>query len=113
MKHVVALLIALSITSPAQAEGQTMDNLLKQFEDLSKNAQSMLEGWVADIGPKLEELGPTLEEFADKIGDMSAYHPPEILDNGDIIIRRKIPTEPIPAPEAEKEAAPNKEPIDL
>ncbi len=73
-----------------------MDDLLKQFEDLSNNAQTLLEGWVAELGPKLEELGPTLEGFADKIEDMSAYHPPEVLENGDIIIRRKTPIAPVP-----------------
>lgn len=71
-----------------------MDDLLKQFGDLSNNAQTLLEGWVAELGPKLEELGPTLEGFANKIEDMSAYHPPEVLKNGDIIIRKKTPTEP-------------------
>lgn len=84
-----------------------MDDLLKQFEDLSNNAQTLLEGWVAEIGPKLEELGPTLEGFADKIGDMSAYHPPEVLENGDIIIRRKTPITPEPeeTPKAEEPPA--------
>jgi len=82
-----------------------MDDLLKQFEDLSNNAQTLLEGWVSELGPKLEELGPTLEGFAEKIEDMSAYHPPEVLENGDIIIRRKTPLED--KPEVEPEATPD------
>lgn len=90
-----------------------MDNLLKQFEELSNNAQTLLEGWVEDLGPKLEELGPALEGFAEKMGDMSAYHPPEVLENGDIIIRRKTPVEPDPEAQPKAEEPITKEPIDL
>jgi hypothetical protein len=91
MKHKAAILTALLLSAPTQAEEQTMENLLKQVEELSNNAQTLLEGWVEELGPKLEELGPTLEGLADKIDGMSAYHPPEVLENGDIIIRRKVP----------------------
>ncbi len=80
-----------------------MTDLLKQFEDLSKNAQTLLESWVEGIGPKLEELGPALESLAEQLGDLNAYHPPEVLENGDIIIRRKAPSGR--EPEAEPENA--------
>lgn len=96
MKHIPAALIALTLSAPAHAEEPTMDDLFKHFEDLSKNAQTLLEGWVTELGPKLEELGPALEGFANKIEDMSAYHPPEVLENGDIIIRKKQPLPPQP-----------------
>ena len=51
----------------------------------------------------VEEMGPALEELAAKLGDLTAYHPPEVLENGDIIIRHKKPVEP------EKEADPKQE----
>ena len=35
------------------------------------------------------EMGPALAEIADKVEDWSRYEAPEILPNGDIIIRRK------------------------
>ena len=38
-----------------------------------------------------------------KVGDLSAYHAPEVLPNGDIIIRRKTPQETEPLPEGEIE----------
>ena len=90
-----------------------MDNLLKQFEELSNNAQTLLEGWVEDLGPKLEELGPALEGFAEKMGDMRAYHPPEVLENGDIIIRRKTPLEAEPDTEPKTEQPPAEGTIEL
>jgi len=40
-----------------------------------------------------ERMGPALAELMDKIDDLSAYHPPEMLPNGDIILRRKTPQE--------------------
>ncbi|MEO8531599.1 MAG: hypothetical protein ABI459_10260 [Deltaproteobacteria bacterium] len=44
-----------------------------------------------EIGPKLQELGPQFEMLRDKIGDFSAYELPEVLPNGDILIRKKQP----------------------
>ncbi len=44
----------------------------------------------------LVEMGPALAELADEVKDWSAYHAPEILPNGDIIIRKKIPDDPAP-----------------
>ena len=39
------------------------------------------------------EMGPALADILGKIEDLSAYHPPEMLPNGDIIIRKKTPDE--------------------
>lgn len=88
-----------------------MSDLLKRFGELSDSAQNLLESWVDEVGPKLEELGPVLEDLAGKLGDLNAYHPPEVLDNGDIIIRRKTP---LPEPEPKTTPLPNnKKTIDL
>ena len=38
-------------------------------------------------------MGPALIELMAKIDDITAYYPPEILPNGDIIMRRKTPLE--------------------
>ena len=46
-------------------------------------------------------MGPAMVELLGKIDDLSAYHPPEMLPNGDIIIRRKMPEEIEDAPEDE------------
>ena len=39
----------------------------------------------------MSELEPGLEDLNSLFQDLNAYHPPEILPNGDIIIRRKTP----------------------
>jgi len=52
-----------------------------------------LQGMMEEIGPAmgafLREMGPALAEIANEVEDWSAYELPEILPNGDIIIRKK------------------------
>ena len=62
----------------------------------SQRAQQFLEGLLQEMEPAWRELqgfmdamGPAMIELMDEVQDWSAYEPPEILDNGDIIIRRK------------------------
>jgi hypothetical protein len=52
----------------------------------------------------LDEMGPALADLLDQVEDFTQYHPPEILPNGDIILRRKLPEE---APKAAPEAGTN------
>ncbi len=62
-----------------------------------------LQGLVSQFGPAMqsfiEEMGPALAELAGEIQDWSAYEAPEILPNGDIIIRKKPPQGPQNVPE--------------
>ena len=37
----------------------------------------------------VERMGPALETLLEAVEDFSAYHPPEVLPNGDIILRKK------------------------
>ena len=49
----------------------------------------------------MQEIEPALEEMEGLLENLDAYHPPEVLPNGDIIIRRKNPIEPEPPEETE------------
>ena len=66
-----------------------------------------LRGFADEMQPALrefvDEMGPALAELLGKIDDLSAYHPPEMLPNGDIILRRKTPTEQTEEPQGEIE----------
>lgn len=126
MKQFLApLLVVCSFVGvSAQAETQEQDdngsNLMQRgaelfWEGLRKEmAPSLeeLEELMATIGPSMQgflaEMGPALAEIAGKIEDWSVYEAPEILPNGDIIIRRKQPdpAEPDPA-EPDTEASPD------
>jgi len=37
----------------------------------------------------MQEVEPALNDLSGLLDNLDAYHPPEILPNGDIIIRRK------------------------
>jgi hypothetical protein len=54
----------------------------------------------------MREMEPLMNDLRALIDDLNAYHAPEMLPNGDIILRRKIPfvpEEPAPGPEPEGE----------
>ena len=42
----------------------------------------------------LEEMEPAMDDLSALLENLDAYHAPEVLPNGDIIIRRKTPLEP-------------------
>ncbi|MBS1303138.1 hypothetical protein [Loktanella sp. SALINAS62] len=58
------------------------DPAIRELQDLANN-----------VGPALqmlrEEMGPALAQIMSQIDDIANYQPPEILPNGDIIIRRE------------------------
>ena len=70
-----------------------------------------LQGLVEEYGPPMQsflrEMGPAMAEILEEVEDWSRYELPEILPNGDIIIRRK----PDETPEAEPEEP--SEPTDI
>jgi hypothetical protein len=94
-----ALALLLS-TAPAFAQDAAMpDNpeLSEGAELLNRGIQLLLEGLANEIEPMAEEWSEGWADLVEKFGDMQVYHPPEVLPNGDIIIRRRIPLAP-PAP---------------
>ena len=119
MKRSLVLPVALWLCAAPLAAHEVEDEGNSLIE---KGAQMLLEGLLQEAEPALndllgmmdelepafrefaQEMGPALGEILGKIGDISAYHPPEILPNGDIIIRRKTPLE---------ETAPEEGEIDL
>jgi hypothetical protein len=92
-RFVYIALIPVMMAAPAQSDPKDWEELRKGLEELSEGTQEFFESWV-------EELGPLLNSLRDKIDDLGEYEPPEVLPNGDIIIRRK----PKPKPPAEQKA---------
>lgn len=87
------LLVSALVLAPAasSAEDTTID---RGFSLLEEGTALLLEGLLAEIEPRLSQLETAL-------GELNAYHPPEMLPNGDIIIRRKDPLEVEPDPDVE------------
>ena len=112
MKRLI-LIVTLGLASPAFAQ-ESEDNGLSLME---RGAQMLMEGLMREMEPALEDLqglakefGPALQSFTAQMGpalrtlleeveDWSVYDPPEMLENGDIIIRRKLPGEVMPGDE--------------
>lgn len=104
MKRIAPLLFALSLVSAAHAQESTRQEGLSLME---KGAELFFQSLVDDLepainefralaeqfGPKMRdfmmEMGPQLSELIEKLDDIANYEAPEILPNGDIIIRRK------------------------
>ncbi|WP_417742652.1 hypothetical protein [Salipiger sp.] len=111
MKQFAALCLSASLLAmPATAQNAEEapgegDGLMKRgaemfFEGLRDELDPALRelGELADdAGPALrsfmQEMGPALKDLMGKVKDWSVYHPPEMLENGDIILRRREPLE--------------------
>jgi hypothetical protein len=109
MKH-LALIAGLAMASlvvplTARAEEDSGTSLMERgmqlfFEGLMQEIEPAwrdLQGLANELEPALrsfvEEMGPALEGLMADVKDWSAYHPPEVLPNGDIILRKKTPEE--------------------
>ncbi|MEM9972867.1 MAG: hypothetical protein AAF771_01705 [Pseudomonadota bacterium] len=95
MKLVLAGVLAagLAVTPAAAEEGEMREGL----DLLGEGTRLLLEGLMA-------EMEPALKGFADTLRGIEGYHAPEVLPNGDIIIRRKrdgeaTPEAPLPETE--------------
>lgn len=91
MRHILIALLALHFTAYSAVSQEDKAPSL-----MERGAQQFLEGLLLEMEPAfdsmrgfIEEMGPALTELMGQIEDWSVYETPEILDNGDIIIRRK------------------------
>ena len=51
----------------------------------------------------MSEMEPAFEDLEGLLQNLDVYHPPEVLPNGDIIIRRKTPIDKVPSEDGEIE----------
>jgi hypothetical protein len=115
MKHLFLILLLLAAPvhgQPAEPEQPAEpDSGLSLME---RGAQMFFEGLMREVEPTLRdlegvmrEMEPALKDFVDKMGpalttllgkvdDLANYDPPEMLPNGDIILRRKPAVPPAP-----------------
>ncbi|MEO1551891.1 MAG: hypothetical protein AAFR93_15920 [Pseudomonadota bacterium] len=99
MRHLL-LICALALGAPALAQAQ--DQPLDQDAPNTPPLWSLddLLGGLLDqnLRPFLRDFAGALEGLLDEVGDLSAYEMPEVLPNGDIILRRKQDAPPLPQP---------------
>ena len=89
----LALLLAL-IAVPAAAQDVEPDGRGL----MERGVEMMMRGLLEEMAPAIEDLGTTMGALEGVIGRMSEYEAPEVLPNGDILIRRRQPIDPLVGP---------------
>ncbi|WP_371933258.1 hypothetical protein [Ruegeria discodermiae] len=120
MMLAIALTAGLAVPVSAQEDqGRSLMDLGAELfldglrQEMEPTLQGLL-GLADELGPSMlsffEEMGPAFADMAQEVKDWSVYEMPEILPNGDIIIRRKPEPGPDPKPETPgQDAEPNLE----
>lgn len=115
MKPLFAIPIAICLAfSPVSAEiadgSEDSRDVGEGLSLMEQGATLLFRGLMHEMEPALKdlqglagEMGPALLELHRLIGDFTNYHAPEVLPNGDIIIRRKTPLKIEPLEEGEIE----------
>ena len=75
-----------------------MEGLRREMEPKLEELRAMAEQFGPSMRSFIEEMGPAFMDLVGQVKDWSRYEKPEILPNGDIIIRRK--PEPGTGPES-------------
>lgn len=111
----IALILCLIAAPAAAQEPEEGLSLMERgarlfFEGLMREVEPALkdlEGAVREMEPAVKEfmdrMGPALTDLIGKVDDLANYEAPEMLPNGDIILRRKpdapLNSDPVPDPE--------------
>lgn len=100
---VLALLLALTAPQLAADEAVPSEGEVEEgFSLFEEAAKLIFRGLASEIEPAMREMAEGMEDFAANLEpmlrelarlmeDLASYHLPEMLPNGDIIIRRKRP----------------------
>lgn len=102
--YVLPGLIAVSLALSAPARGQSelpteepsAAPLLDFFERMLRGFMTEIEPQMRDLERGFEALEPEIQGFIDRMRGMAQYHPPQVLPNGDILIRRRQVDDPPP-----------------
>lgn len=66
-----------------------LEGLLQEMEPALEDLQGLADEMEPAFREFSEAMGPMVRDLFDKIDDINRYELPEVLPNGDIIIRRK------------------------
>ena len=79
------------------------EGIMREMEPAMEDLRGLAEEMQPALREFVQEMGPAFGELLGKIDDLNAYHPPEMLPNGDIILRKKTPQEMTQEPGGEVE----------
>ncbi|WP_116597324.1 hypothetical protein [Primorskyibacter marinus] len=112
----LALILSVCMTPAVATAQETAPETEEAPSLMERGARLFMRGLMEEMGPTLKELeglaqdvspamknfarnmGPALRDLMTEIEDWSVYDAPEILPNGDILIRRKPDAAPMDRP---------------
>lgn len=102
MKQIItATFIAALVVSPLSAQEAEDPSVSEGFSLMEEGAKLLLRGIMNEMEPALDdmseamtqlgaEMGPAFTMLLSQIDDLRNYDAPEVLPNGDIIMRRRV-----------------------
>ena len=100
MKHALALIALMATPALGETPAAPPPGVDEGVGLMQKGAEILLRGLMENMEPALKDMGeamaqmePKLRELMAMVDDITNYHAPEKLENGDILIRRKTPAE--------------------
>ncbi len=84
MKQLMVIALGGALLAGPVAADDPQSEIEEGFNLLSEGVELMFRGL-------LDEMEPALKDLSGALSDLNGYHAPEILPNGDIIIRRRTP----------------------
>jgi hypothetical protein len=103
----VCVILCLGVPAQAQTEPAEGDGIFAMLEQFLRSFITEVEPQLRDHQQGLDDLQTELEGVLERRRDIARYHPPEMLPNGDILIRRRQPEE------GTEEDDPGPEPFEL
>lgn len=108
MRRQIAALLVILTVSPAMSEEPDGDvregmSMIEQgmrmfFRGLTDEIEPHLDSMTDELEPLMRglaaEFEPIFQQLAEMMDELDAYHAPERMPNGDIILRRKVPLVP-------------------
>lgn len=104
----VVLLAAPALAEEPSGSAEEGFGLLREgarvlMESLFSEMEPALDDMQQGLGEALRRMEPMMRDLGAMMGELDNYHAPEMLPNGDIIIRRKSPGEIVAEPGGEIE----------
>lgn len=87
MRLTAALLALLVAAAPVSAQNSDVEEGTGLMQE---GAKLLLRGLMGEMAPAIGQM----ERLVELMGDIDQYHMPEMLPNGDIILRRRVPLVP-------------------
>lgn len=119
MKRILPIALAATLAAVPLSAQETEEES-DGFSLMEEGAELFFRGLMDQMGPALgdlqemsdqmretvrafaSEMGPALMDVLEKVDEVRYYDAPELLPNGDIIIRRKADAPPFDPPEPEE-----------